>query len=98
MQRDASVTLLRQVKVLDTDREQMGRQVAELQTRLSAEDQRDEERAKEMITLKLKLSETETSRNALQKDVRSHGHVFLNMVEAFDDPLSLSRWVPSRGA
>lgn len=74
------MTLLRQVKVLDAEREQMGKQVAELQTRLSAEDQRDEERAKELIALKQKLTDTETSRHALQKEVRSHRHLFLNVV------------------
>lgn len=80
MQRDADVTLLCQVKVLDAEREQTGKQVAELQTRLSVEDQRDEERAKELISLKQKLTDTETSRNALQREVRSHGDVFLNVV------------------
>lgn len=59
-----------QVKVLDAEREQTGKQMAELQTRLSGEDQKDEERARELISLKQKLTDTETTRNALQKEVR----------------------------
>lgn len=64
-------SLCRQVKVLDAEREQKDKQTAELQTRLSAEDQKDEERARELISLKQRLADTETSRNSLQKEVRS---------------------------
>lgn len=65
-------SLCRQVKVLDAEREQKAKQTAELQTRLSAEDQKDEERARELISLKQRLADTETSRTSLQKEVRSH--------------------------
>lgn len=48
--------------------------MAELQNRLSLEEQREEERAKEMFTLKQKLSEAETVRDSLKKEVRLAEH------------------------
>lgn len=59
-----------QLKVLDGEKEQKEREVAELQTRLSLEEQRDEERGKEVFTLKQKLAESETARESLKKEVR----------------------------
>lgn len=59
-----------QLKVLDGEKEQKEREVAELQTRLSLEEQRDEERGKEVFTLKQKLAEAETARESLKKEVR----------------------------
>lgn len=58
-----------QVKVVDVEREQKAREVAELQTRLSLEEQKDEERGKELFLIKQKLSETEAARNSLRKEV-----------------------------
>lgn len=63
--------MCRQVKLLDVEREQKGKQLAELQTRLSLEEHKDEERARELIALKQRLADSETSRNSLQKEVRS---------------------------
>lgn len=63
--------MCRQVKLLDVEREQKGKQLAELQTRLSLEEHKDEERARELISLKQRLTDSETSRNSLQKEVRS---------------------------
>lgn len=63
--------MCRQVKLLDVEREQKGKQLAELQTRLSLEEHKDEERARELISLKQRLADSETSRNSLQKEVRS---------------------------
>lgn len=65
------MSLCRQVKVLDVEREQKGKQLAELQARLSVEEQKDEERARELISLKQRLADNETSRSSLQKEVRS---------------------------
>lgn len=59
-----------QLKVLDVEKEQKGREVAELQTRLALEEQREEERGKEAFTLKQKLTEAETARDSLKKEVR----------------------------
>lgn len=59
-----------QLKVLDGEKEQKEREVAELQTRLSLEEQRDEERGKEVFALKQKLAEAETARESLKKEVR----------------------------
>lgn len=59
-----------QLKVLDGEKEQKGREVAELQARLSVEEQREEDRVKEVFTLKQKLTEAETARNALKTEVR----------------------------
>lgn len=64
----------RQLKCLDGEKEQREKDVAELQNRLSLEEQREEERGKEMFTLKQKLSEAETVRDALKKEVRMAGH------------------------
>jgi len=58
-----------QVKLLDGEREQRGREAAELQARLSLEEQRDEERGKENFLLKQRLSEAESARNSLKKEV-----------------------------
>ncbi len=44
--------------------------MAELQTRLSLEEQREEERGKEVFTFKQKLTEAETARDSLKKEVR----------------------------
>lgn len=59
-----------QLKVLDGEKEQREREVVELQTRLSLEEQREEERGKEVFTLKQKLTEAETARGSLKKEVR----------------------------
>lgn len=45
-------------------------EVAELQTRLSLEEQREEERLKEVFTFKQKLTEAETARESLKREVR----------------------------
>ncbi len=65
------MSLCRQVKLLDVEREQKTKQLCELQTRLSLDEQKDEERARELISLKQRLAETEASRNSLQKEVRA---------------------------
>lgn len=62
-------TLL-QLKVLDGEKEQKEREVAELQTRLLLEEQREEEKAKELFTVRHKLTEAETARDFLKKEVR----------------------------
>lgn len=59
-----------QLKVLDAEKEQKGREVAELQTRLALEEQREEEKGKEAFALKQKLAEAEVSREALKREVR----------------------------
>lgn len=59
-----------QLKVLDGEKEQMGREVAELRRRVLLEEQREEERGKELFTLKQKLTEAETARDSLKKEVR----------------------------
>ena len=64
---DARVSV--QVKVLDGAREQRVKEAAELQSRLSLEEQRDEERGKENFLLKQKLSEAESAKNSLKKEV-----------------------------
>lgn len=48
--------------------------MAELQNRLLLDEQRDEERGKEIFTLKQKLSEAETVRDSFKKEVRMAGH------------------------
>lgn len=58
-----------QLKVLDAEKEQKGREVAELQTRLALEEQREEEKGKEAFALKQKLAEAEVSREALKREV-----------------------------
>lgn len=62
------------MKVLDGEREQRSREVAELQTRLSVEEQREEERARELFSFKQKLTEAETAKNSIRKEVRRRGH------------------------
>lgn len=44
--------------------------MAELQTRLALEEQREEEKGKEAFTLKQKLTEAEMARDSLKKEVR----------------------------
>lgn len=58
------------MKVLDGEKEQKGREVAELQTRLSLEEQREEERGRAMFSLKQKLVEADTARISIKKEVR----------------------------
>lgn len=68
-----------QVKVVDVEREQKVREVAELQTRLSLELQKEEERGKELFSIKQKLTEAEAARNSLRKEVQrenTHAHIF----------------------
>lgn len=43
--------------------------MAELQTRLSLEEQREEERGKEVFICKQKLTETQTARDSLKREV-----------------------------
>lgn len=76
-----------QLKVLDGEKEQKGREVAELQTRLALEEQRDEERGKEAFGLKQKLTDAEMARDSLKKEVRMEerhvqSHV-LNCIKTF---------------
>lgn len=52
------------------EKEQKGKEVAELQTRLSVTEQREEERGREVFTLKQKLTDSETTRDSLKKEVR----------------------------
>lgn len=59
-----------QLKILDGEKEQRSREVAELQTRLTLEEQREEERMKEAFILKQKLTEAETARDSLRKEVK----------------------------
>lgn len=61
---------LLQLKVLDGEKEQKEREAAELQTRLLLEEQREEEKAKELFTVRHKLTEAETARDFLKKEVR----------------------------
>lgn len=58
-----------QLKILDGEKEQKGREVAELQTRLLLEEQREEEKGKELFAVKHKLNEAETVRELLKKEV-----------------------------
>lgn len=51
------------------EKEQKEREVAELQTRLALEEQREEEKGKEAFTLKQKLAEAEVSRDSLKREV-----------------------------
>lgn len=51
------------------EKEQKAREVAELQTRLALEEQREEEKGKEAFALKQKLAEAEVSREALKREV-----------------------------
>lgn len=44
--------------------------MAELQARLSVEEQREEERGKEGVTLRQKLNDAEAVRDSLKKEVR----------------------------
>lgn len=44
--------------------------MAELQTRLALEEQREEEKGKEAFALKQKLTEAEMARDSLKKEVR----------------------------
>lgn len=60
-----------QLKVVDAEKEQRGREVEELQTRLVLEEQREEERGKEVFSLKQKLTEAETTRESIKKEVRT---------------------------
>lgn len=46
--------------------------MAELQTRLTLEEQREEERGKEAFTFKLKLTEAEMARDSLKKEVKRY--------------------------
>lgn len=62
------------MKVVDVEREQKAREVAGLQTRLSLEEQKEEERVKELFTIKQKLTEAEAARNSLKKEVRRESH------------------------
>lgn len=64
------VCVCAQVKVVDVEREQKAREVAELQTRLSLEEQKEEERAKELFSIKQKLTEAEAARNSFRKEVQ----------------------------
>lgn len=61
---------LSQLKVVDGEKEQKEREAAELQTRLLLQEQREEEKAKELFTLRHKLTEAETARDFLKKEVR----------------------------
>lgn len=74
-----------QLKVLDGEKEQKGREVAELQTRLALEEQRDEQRGKEAFALKQKLTDAEMARDSLKKEVSMEKrHVqthFLNCIK-----------------
>lgn len=45
--------------------------MAELQTRLALDERREEERGKEFFSLKQKLTEAETTRDSLKKEVRT---------------------------
>lgn len=58
------------LKVVDVEREQKAREVAELQTRLSLEEQKEEERGKELFSIKQKLTEAEAIKNSLKKEVQ----------------------------
>lgn len=66
---DGAVVSAFQLKVLDGEKEQRSREVAELQTRLSLEEQREEERMKEVFIFKQKLAEAEAARDSLKKEV-----------------------------
>lgn len=59
-----------QLKVVDGEKEQKEREAAELQTRLLLAEQREEEKAKELFTVRHKLTEAETARDFLKKEVR----------------------------
>lgn len=63
------MSVVLQVKLLDGEREQRGKEAAELQARLSLEEQRDEQRGKDNFLLKQQLSEAESARNSLKKEV-----------------------------
>lgn len=52
------------------EKEQKGQEVAELQTRLALEEQREEEKGKEAFVLKQKLAEAEASRDSLKREVQ----------------------------
>lgn len=56
--------------MVDVEREKKAREVAELQTRLSLEEQKEEERGKELFSIKQKLAEAEAARNTLRKEVQ----------------------------
>lgn len=63
---------LPQLKLVDGEKEQKEREAAELQTRLLLEEQREEEKARELFTVRHKLTEAETARDFLKKEVRVH--------------------------
>lgn len=52
------------------EKEQKGQEVAELQTRLALEEQREEEKGREAFALKQKLAEAEASRDSLKREVQ----------------------------
>lgn len=61
---------LLQLKLVDGEKEQKEQEAAELQTRLLLEEQREEEKAKELFTVRHKLTEAETARDFLKREVR----------------------------
>lgn len=73
---------LYQLKILDAEKEQKEREGVELQTRLALEEQRDEERGKEIFCLKQKLTEAETTRDAIKKEVRMQFHWFFSFLSS----------------
>lgn len=52
------------------EKEQKGQEVAELQSRLALEEQREEEKNKGAFALKQRLAETEASRDSLKREVQ----------------------------
>lgn len=58
------------MKVLDGDREKRSREVEELRGQVSLEEQREEDRGKEILALKRRLAEAEEAGNLLRKEVQ----------------------------
>lgn len=64
-----------QLKVLDGEKDQRELEAAELQARLTMEEQKEEERGKDFVSLKQKLNEAETARESLKREVSMNKRV-----------------------
>lgn len=57
------------MKLLDSEKEQRGREVAELQARVSLDEQREGDTRRESFGLKQRIMETEAVRDSARKEV-----------------------------
>lgn len=59
-----------QLKVVEGEKQQREKEASELQTRLSLEEQREEERGKDAVCFRQRLAEAEAARETLKREVR----------------------------